>query len=170
MANTFRRTDEFKGGRIHLSDVSGLVVRDCDVSGLRVVDSYGDEVSLSGAFDRVVVNDVDVTAYVQAELDRAHPTRTLARDAASVDDFRAAWAAIEAQWLATIDHVRSLPETVHHERVDGEWSFVETQRHLLFASDAWRVRGPRPHDRCRADVGRGAGAADGADGGGAAGD
>lgn len=137
MGTDVTETDQFRGGRIHLSDVSGVVIRDCDVSGLRIVDSYGDEVSVSGAFDRVVVNDVDVTAFVQAELDRAHPTRTLARDAASVDDFRAAWAAIEAQWLATIDRVRSLPETVHHERVHDEWSFVQTQRHLLFASDAW---------------------------------
>lgn len=137
MANTFSETDQFRGGRIQLSDVSGLVVRDCDVRGLRIVDSYGDEVSLSGAFDRVVVNDVDVTAYVQAELDRAHPTRKLARDAASVDDYRAAWAQIEAQWLAMIEHVGGLPTAVHHERVDDEWSFVQTQRHLLFASDAW---------------------------------
>ncbi|VVJ20752.1 Pentapeptide repeat family protein [Amycolatopsis camponoti] len=30
-----------------------------------------------------------------------------------------------------------MPEAKLHERVDGEWSFVETQRHLLFASDAW---------------------------------
>jgi DinB superfamily len=30
-----------------------------------------------------------------------------------------------------------LPESKLHERVRGEWSFVETQRHLLFASEAW---------------------------------
>ena len=24
-----------------------------------------------------------------------------------------------------------------HERVDGEWSFIETLRHLVFATDAW---------------------------------
>jgi len=24
-----------------------------------------------------------------------------------------------------------------HEQVDGAWSFVQTQRHLLFAGDAW---------------------------------
>ena len=28
------------------------------------------------------------------------------------------------------------PELLH-ERVDGEWSFIETLRHLVFATDAW---------------------------------
>jgi len=137
MANEYVETDQFRGARIHLSDVSGLVIRDCVVSGLKVVDSYGDDVSLSGEFERVVVNDVDVTAYVQAELDRLHPARKLARDAQSVVDYRTAWGAIEALWTGTIERVKGLPVAVQHERVDGEWSFVETQRHLLFASDAW---------------------------------
>jgi len=42
-----------------------------------------------------VVNDVEVTAHVQAELDRQRPTRVLARDAVSVDDYRAAGDAVE---------------------------------------------------------------------------
>jgi DinB family protein len=29
---------------------------------------------------------------------------------------------------------------VLHERVDGEWSFIETLRHLVFATDAWVLR------------------------------
>ncbi|MEV4056817.1 DinB family protein [Amycolatopsis sp. NPDC049688] len=45
--------------------------------------------------------------------------------------------AIETRWAATLDRARLLPEGKLHERVDGEWSFGETQRHLLFASDAW---------------------------------
>ena len=28
-----------------------------------------------------------------------------------------------------------------HESVDGEWSFIETLRHLAFATDAWVRRG-----------------------------
>jgi hypothetical protein len=39
--------------------------------------------------------------------------------------------------MATLDRVRLVPEAVLHEQVNGEWSFVETQRHLLFAADAW---------------------------------
>ncbi|MCH7231778.1 DinB family protein [Glycomyces sp. L485] len=44
-----------------------------------------------------------------------------------------------------------LPEAALHERVDGEWSFVETLRHLVFAMDVWigrMIRGePRPFHR-----------------------
>ena len=137
MTAEYARTDQFRGARIHLCDLAGLEVRDCEVSGLKVVDCYGSTVYLGGAFERVVVNDVEVTGYVEAELDRRHPARRLAREATSPDDYRAAWAAVEELWAATLDRAGVLPEAVLHERVDGEWSLVETQRHLLFASDAW---------------------------------
>jgi hypothetical protein len=137
MTTEYVETDQFRSARIHLCDVSGLEIRDCVVSDLKIVDCYGSDVSLGGDFKRVVVNDIDVTAYVEAELNRLHPTRPLARDAESPDDYRAAWTAIEAMWAATLDRARLLPEATLQERVDDEWSFVETQRHLLMASDAW---------------------------------
>ena len=130
-------SDEFRGARIHLCDLAGLEIRDCEVSGLKIVDCYGGEIYLGGDFERVIVNDVDVTAYVEAELDRQHPARVLARHASSPDDYRTAWDAIEKQWTETLDRARALPEVRLHEQVAGEWSFVETQRHLLFAGDAW---------------------------------
>src|SRR6266508_630209 len=107
MPAEYAQSDQFRGARIHLCDLAGLEIRDCEVSGLKIVDCYGGDVYLGGDFERLVVNDVDVTAYVEAELDRQHPTRVLARDAASSVDYRAAWDAIE------------------------------TQRHLLMAGDAW---------------------------------
>src|SRR4051812_35178614 len=137
MPAAYAQRDQFRGARIHLCDLAGLEIRDCEVSGLKIVDCYGGDVYLGGDFARVVVNDVDVTAYVEAELDRQHPTRVLARDAASPVDYRAAWDAIETQWEATLDRARLLPEAKLHEQVNGEWSFVETQRHLLMAGDAW---------------------------------
>jgi hypothetical protein len=137
MAAEYVRSDQFREARIHLCDLTGLEIRDCEVSGLKIVDCYGGGVYLGGGFERVVVNDVDVTDYVEAELDRQHPIRALARDAGSPDEYRAAWDAIETQWTVTLDRARRLPESVLHEQVDGEWSFVETQRHLLFAADAW---------------------------------
>jgi hypothetical protein len=137
MATEYVESDEFRGARIRSSELEGLEIRDCEVSGLKVVDCFGSDVSLGGDFERVVVNDVDVTAYVEAELDRRYPTRALARDAASPDDYRAAWDAIEKMWQATLARAGKLPEAKLYEQVDGEWSFVETQRHLLFAGDAW---------------------------------
>ncbi|MGW3959149.1 DinB family protein [Amycolatopsis sp. NPDC005003] len=137
MVSEYAQSDRFRGARIHLCELAGLEIRDCEVSGLKIVDCYGSDVYLGGDFERVVVNDVDVTAYVDAELDRRHPARVLARDAASPEDYRAAWDAVEKLWGATLERVKLLPEAELHERVDGEWSFVETHRHLLFACDAW---------------------------------
>lgn len=137
MVSEHTQSDQFRGARIHLCDLAGLEIRDCEVSGLKIVDCYGGDVHLGGDFERVVVNDVDVTAYVEAELDRRHPARVLARAAASAEEYRAAWDAVEELWDATLERARLLPEAALHEQVDGEWSFVETQRHLLFAGDAW---------------------------------
>ena len=137
MTTEYAQSDQFRGARIQSCELAGLEIRDCEVSGLKVVDCYGSSVYLGGDFEQVVVNDVDVTAYVESELDRQHPARRLAREATSPDDYRAAWDAIETLWSTTLDRARRLPEAVLHERVDGEWSFVETHRHLLFGSDAW---------------------------------
>lgn len=137
MASEYAQSDQFRGARIHLCDLADLEIRDCEVSGLRIVDCYGGDIYLGGDFERVVVKDVDVTAYVEAELDRQHPARVLAREVGSAADYRAAWTAIETLWEATLERVRRLPEATLREQVKGEWSFVETQRHLLFCGDAW---------------------------------
>lgn len=137
MSAEYSQSDQFRGARIHLCDLAGLEIRDCEVDGLKIVDCYGSDIYLGGDFKRVVVNDVDVTAHVESELDRQHPLRARARTAQTPADYRDAWEALERQWGATIARARQLPEAKLHEQVDGEYSFVETQRHLLFASDAW---------------------------------
>lgn len=53
------------------------------------------------------------------------------------DSFRAAWAVAEAEWDQTFARARGFSAEQLHERVDGEWSFIQTQRHLVFATDAW---------------------------------
>ena len=44
---------------------------------------------------------------------------------------------IESLWSATKARAAALDEATLHERVDGEWSFLETLRHLIFVTDAW---------------------------------
>jgi hypothetical protein len=51
-----------------------------------------------------------------------------------------AWVMIEGLWSETAARARMLPEPVLHERVNGEWSFVQTQRHLVLATDCWLRR------------------------------
>jgi hypothetical protein len=50
------------------------------------------------------------------------------------------WAVVEAVWAATVAQARTIPEPLLHERVDLEWSFIETLRHLIFATDIWLSR------------------------------
>jgi hypothetical protein len=96
-------------------------------------------VSIDGQLDDVTINGVDVMPYVEAELDRRYPDRAKMRPA-TADGFRDAWTALERLWSHTTARARALPETRLHERVDGEWSFIETLRHLVFATDAWVLR------------------------------
>ena len=53
-------------------------------------------------------------------------------------------------WQETVERARRLPEERLHERVDGEWSFIQTLRHLVFATDSWIRRAmqgdPWPYD------------------------
>jgi uncharacterized damage-inducible protein DinB len=55
--------------------------------------------------------------------------------------FRDAWADAQRRWAETIDHARCLSDDQLYERVDGEWSVVETLRHLVFVTDSWVSRG-----------------------------
>ena len=47
---------------------------------------------------------------------------------------------IEGLWSGTVARARKLPEPVLHEQVNGEWSFVQTHRHLVLATDCWLRR------------------------------
>ena len=47
---------------------------------------------------------------------------------------------VDEMWTPTLARARRLPSEKLHTRVDGEYSFVETLRHLLFAGDAWLQR------------------------------
>ncbi len=96
-------------------------------------------VEIDGYVDEVTINGVDVGPLIEAELDRRDPDRRLVRPT-DADGFRRAWDVVLRRWDAAVQRARALPEDVLHERVDGEWSFIETLRHLVFASDAWVLR------------------------------
>ena len=135
---TFRRVDLSRASFREV-DLSAATVRDSDVSGLRIVASLVDDVHVSGheGVGRVVVDDVEVSAYVAAELDRRHPERVLVRGMRSADEVRAAWMVVGRLWDDAVAHAATVPEPLLHERVHDEWSFVETVRHLVFAHDVW---------------------------------
>jgi hypothetical protein len=74
------------------------------------------------------------------ELDGQHPERVQVREARTLGELRAAWGTLEQLWSAAVERAGRLPEVARQERVGDEWSFVETLRHLVFATDAWVSR------------------------------
>jgi len=107
-----------------------------DLRGVQIRSSLVQDVTIHGEVERLIVNGIDVGPLVEAELDRLHPERVKLRPT-DADGFRAAWPMIESLWAATVASARELDPALLHEQVDGEWSFIETLRHLAFATDSW---------------------------------
>jgi DinB superfamily/Pentapeptide repeats (8 copies) len=151
MTAEYDHTDAFRGARFTETDLTGAKFRDCDLRQVKIVDSWLLDVNVSGLIGNFIVNDVDVTAFVETELDRRHPERMQVRAMQTADDYRAMWDTIERLWSGTVARAEQLPEPARHERVDDEWSFVETLRHLVFCTDAWASRTvldePMPYHR-----------------------
>lgn len=131
------RTGTFRGASFTGADFTGANFRDCDLRRVKVTDSWLVDIRMSGLVENFIVNDVDVTAFVEGELDRRHPERVQLREVRTADDYRAMWNTIERLWAGTVARAERLAEPALHQRVDGEWSFVETLRHLVFATDRW---------------------------------
>ncbi len=117
-------------------DLTGAEFRECDLSRVRMVGVVMQDAEIDGLVTNLVVNGVEVMSYVEAELDRRHPVRLLIRSD-EPDDLREAWRQLRADWATTAERVRSMPVNSEHHGVDGEWSIVETLRHLAFVHDSW---------------------------------
>jgi hypothetical protein len=135
VAETFEDRD-LSGARFRRVDLNGARFNDVDMRNVVIRGAWLTDVEIDAEIGRLVVNGVDVAPYVEAELDRLQPERAKLRPT-DADGFREGWAVIEAAWPATVERARRLPPELLHERVDEEWSFIETLRHLVFASDAW---------------------------------
>ncbi|MGO8961638.1 MAG: DinB family protein [Streptosporangiaceae bacterium] len=133
------RAVDLAGARFHAVDLSGVVMR-----GVELVD-----VDIHGEIERLTVNGVDIAPLVNAELDRRYPDRAKMRPADPAG-FREAWDILERLWRETVERACRVQPELLHESVDGEWSFIETLRHLVFATDSWIRRAilgdPSPWD------------------------
>ncbi|HEY6744302.1 MAG TPA: DinB family protein [Mycobacteriales bacterium] len=119
--------------RFRMVDLSKAVLRDVSLAGASI-----DGSELHG----LRIDGVEVAPLVEAELTRRYPARALGR-ATDAAGLRAAWAAIEAAWAPVLDRAAALPAGSVDVSVEDEWSFAQTLRHLVFATDAWlgAVRG-----------------------------
>ncbi|MEV4179163.1 DinB family protein [Nonomuraea sp. NPDC049709] len=134
-AATFSRVS-LNDARMQAIDFTGAHIRGAlfNRSRLRGVELV--DVEISGELGNVVVNGVDIAPLVDAELNRRMPERAKMRPG-DADGFREAWAILERRWADTVARARTFPEEALHRSVEEEWSFIQTLRHLNFASAAW---------------------------------
>jgi hypothetical protein len=141
---TFSRSDDLRGAQFVRVDLREARFYGADLSGvvMRGVELQGAEIDSPWLFDRdnvLFVNGVDVLPFVEAELNRRFPGRA-DRRAADPGRLSAAWAMIERTWAATLARVAEMPAGTVDVSVSGEWSFAQTLRHLVFATDMWLGR------------------------------
>jgi hypothetical protein len=119
---------------------------DADFSGARFVRCSFDRatlrgvtlsnVTIDGEVDSLIVNGVDVAPFIETELNRRFPGREL-RNATGAAQLRESWKKVQAAWHDAVTLVQALPPHVIDTGVDGEWSFLQTLRHLVMATDVW---------------------------------
>jgi uncharacterized damage-inducible protein DinB len=138
--------EDLSGSRFYEVDLTKAHFENVEMSSARFQNVYLtgsilrglwlEDVDIDGEIRNVTINGVDIGPLIEAELDKRHPERTRLHPT-DADGFREAWAIVEQAWQPTIERARRLPPEALHERVEGEWSFIETLRHLLSATDAW---------------------------------
>jgi DinB superfamily/Pentapeptide repeats (8 copies) len=127
---------DLRGAQFREVDLTGARVEGANLTNVKMSQVWLVNVDIDGMYNGVRINGVDVTAYVTAELARIDPERALL-EPTDPEGMRAAWRAVSAVWDATLERARQLPEETLHASVAGEFSFVQTLRHLVFAIDKW---------------------------------
>src|SRR3954447_24204012 len=131
--------DDWSGQRLDDADFSYARLHSPNFEGVKITDGWLANADISAYIDGLRINGVMIAPLVTAELDRMFPERILLR-AGDPKGLAEAWALIEREWADTVSRARALPAALLSERVDGEWSFLETLRHLIMATDCWYYR------------------------------
>lgn len=119
-----------RGARFVESDLAGVVIRGCDVGGLEI------DAPWLRFGEPMTVNGVDIGPYIETELNKRFPGREK-QTADCPEGLAEAWAMLEAAWAVAVGRARTMPSGTVNESVAGEWSFAQTLRHLVFATDKW---------------------------------
>jgi hypothetical protein len=138
-----------RGARFHDVDLTNARFELVDLTGVQIRGAALVNMDLSGEIENLRVNGVDVVPLIESELNRRYPDRSK-MSPADANGYREAWEILERLWRGTVQRARTLDPAALYVRVDGEWSFIETLRHLIFATDAWVRRAilgdPSPWD------------------------
>jgi len=118
------------------ADLSGISIRGAWMKGARLTGVELVDAQIYGELVNVTVNGVEIGPLVEAELNRRMPERAKMRPETPAG-FGEAWQILERLWAETVERARTFPPEALDERVDGEWSFIQTLRHLGFATACW---------------------------------
>jgi hypothetical protein len=117
-------------------DFTSAEFRECLMSNTRLIGVVMQDAEIDGLVTNLVVNGVEVTRFVEEELDRRHPVRLLIRSD-EPGELLEGWRQLRADWATTVARLATMPPGSEQRRVDDEWSTVETLRHLVFVHDSW---------------------------------
>jgi len=92
--------------RFENQDLTDAEFRECDLTRSRLIGVVMQDAVIDGLVSNLVVNGVEVTSYVEGELDRRHPVRLLIRSA----DLREAHRQLQANWARTVERVRQMAQ------------------------------------------------------------
>jgi hypothetical protein len=135
----YEKGPELSGARLEGADFSNARLHAANFEGAKITDAWFYNADISGDLEGLRLNGVEVAPLVAAERARLFPELTQLQ-AADPQSLAEAWAMIEALWQATVSRALELSEATLNDRVDDEWSFVETLRHLVLATDCWLRR------------------------------
>jgi hypothetical protein len=126
---------DLRGAVFWGADLNGAHFRDVDLTDATISHAWLVNVEVDALVDKLVVNGVDVTDYVN-DRDPWYPLRAMLKPT-TPESMRTTWTALEAEWAKTVARARALPDAALHVSVHDEWSFVQTLRHVVFAMDKW---------------------------------
>ena len=129
-------SSDLRGSVFVDADLSGARFHNVNFTGVRAKEVVLVNARFSGLIHGLTINDVEVAPLIMQEMDRRYPERTKLRPTTAAGVVEA-WSVIEKLWATTKARARALPKAMLHERVDDEWSFLETLRHLVFVTDIW---------------------------------
>jgi uncharacterized damage-inducible protein DinB len=131
----FHRVD-LSGSQFRMVDLNDVTIRRADLHRAKIRGAELVDVEIDGEIVNVTVNGIDIAPLIEAEMVRQDPDYAK-MSPTTADEFREAWDVLERRWGETVARARKLDPALLHERVDDEWSFIETLRHLCYATDAW---------------------------------
>jgi hypothetical protein len=120
-------------------DFSNKKLCNVDFTNARIVGASMVNASFEGEIVGLKINGIEVQPLISSELERRHPERK-ELFTTTPEGMKHAYDIVFGQIDETLERARRLTEGQRNERVDDEWSVVETIRHLVFAVDAWILR------------------------------